>query len=476
MVNSISLQNFKCYKDKTRFPLSKINLLTGINGKGKSTFLQSILLFKQSVEHSSSASTLILNGDYVKLGAFKDVRNADTSTSKSILIEFEFSTQVPLTMIHPIGLDENGEEDTDIFEYDESCNFTLRYELINQESRNFELFIDNIKLDASKLDFLGGTSLNFKQWKDDKNEYKGTFIKAELMSGIEEFRRALGGFKQIKSKTYKEQRDKLLNLLPNMEIKLDEDEYQKNTLLVHTIINFFAIQFVSADRLGPQEYYPKSLLGNFLEVGKQGEKVVDVLSKVKNNVLNNQSDSRILGESNNIHSLVGAWLSHILDTKVSIIVDSDSSYISTLKFGFINDKEYTPPNVGFGYSYILPIIVSGLIAQENEILIIENPEAHLHPRAQSRLAQFLARVASTGVQVFIESHSEHILNGIRLATIERDNSPRILEHTEVSVLYFKQDENEPFVQIPLEKGGKIRKWPNGFFDQLEKDTELLYGL
>lgn len=83
----------------------------------------------------------------------------------------------------------------------------------------------------------------------------------------------------------------------------------------------------------------------------------------------------------------------------------------------IQKIQHKPANVGFGYTYILPIIVSGLIAQKGQILIVENPEAHLHPKAQSEIAKFLALVASCGVQIYIESHSEHILNGLRISTL-----------------------------------------------------------
>jgi predicted ATPase len=127
--------------------------------------------------------------------------------------------------------------------------------------------------------------------------------------------------------------------------------------------------------------------------------------------------------------------------------------------------------VGFGYSYILPIVVSGLIAKEGEILIVENPEAHLHPKAQSRLAKFLAKVSSCGVQVFIESHSDHILNALRIAVLDD-----IITHEDLSILYFQQNPEQPVVQIPVQPNGGIEEWPEGFFDQMDKDFARLFGM
>jgi predicted ATPase len=165
------------------------------------------------------------------------------------------------------------------------------------------------------------------------------------------------------------------------------------------------------------------------------------------------------------------WLGYILEgAKIEIKgKDRDSSVLYMLLNNKSNSYSYKPANVGFGYSYILPLIVTGLIAKSHEIMIVENPEAHLHPRAQSRLAEFFARVASTGVQVFIESHSEHILNGLRVCSL----NPEIkINNTDLSILYF----NEGFEpeKLVVDEKGKIANWPEGFFDQQEIDLSNIF--
>ena len=119
----------------------------------------------------------------------------------------------------------------------------------------------------------------------------------------------------------------------------------------------------------------------------------------------------------------------------------------------------------------MPIIVSGVIAKEGEILIVENPEAHLHPKAQSELAKFLAKVSSCGIQILIESHSDHILNALRIAVLDK-----ILSNEDLSILYFSQKIGQSVVQIPIHSDGKIEEWPDGFFDQMDKDFERLFGI
>jgi predicted ATPase len=124
-----------------------------------------------------------------------------------------------------------------------------------------------------------------------------------------------------------------------------------------------------------------------------------------------------------------------------------------------------PANMGFGFSYALPILVAGLLVPETGVLIVENPEAHLHPAGQSRLGRFLARVAGSGAQVIVETHSDHVINGIRLAAVE----DRVIDPNAV-VMYFFSDEpgNSP-TAIQLNGRGALSSWPKGFFDQIEED-------
>ena len=91
-----------------------------------------------------------------------------------------------------------------------------------------------------------------------------------------------------------------------------------------------------------------------------------------------------------------------------------------------SSNKYRATNVGFGLSYVFPVIVAALAARAGDLLIIENPEAHIHPKGQMRLGQLLSLAAASGVQVVIETHSDHVLNGIRLAVHERKISHEIV--------------------------------------------------
>ncbi|MDC7699573.1 DUF3696 domain-containing protein [Vogesella indigofera] len=134
-----------------------------------------------------------------------------------------------------------------------------------------------------------------------------------------------------------------------------------------------------------------------------------------------------------------------------------------------------PANIGYGLSYAFPILVAGLLAKKGQILVVDSPEAHLHPMAQSRIGYFLAVIAQAGVQVLIETHSDHVLNGIRLAVQRRKLSPR-----DAAIYFFNHapvNDNDPahVVSPVVYEDGKLSEWPNGFFDQAEKDLGELAG-
>lgn len=144
-----------------------------------------------------------------------------------------------------------------------------------------------------------------------------------------------------------------------------------------------------------------------------------------------------------------------------------------LRIGDIGDWR-RPSNIGYGLTYAFPIIVAGLLANPGQILIIDSPEAHLHPLGQSQMGQFLAQVAAAGVQVIIETHSDHVLNGIRLAA-RNDIAPE-----KVAVHFF----NHPgavaagaarVISPLIDADGNLSEWPEGFFDQSEKDMAQLAG-
>ncbi|XXX71634.1 DUF3696 domain-containing protein [Sorangium sp. So ce134] len=130
-------------------------------------------------------------------------------------------------------------------------------------------------------------------------------------------------------------------------------------------------------------------------------------------------------------------------------------------------NEYRATNVGFGLSYTLPILVAVLAAHPGALILVENPEAHLHPRGQVRLTQVLATAAAHGVQVLIETHSDHVLNGVRLAVHAGQLAP---ERTRVHFFERRKTLERVYaarISPVMDADGRLEPWPAGFFDELE---------
>lgn len=139
------------------------------------------------------------------------------------------------------------------------------------------------------------------------------------------------------------------------------------------------------------------------------------------------------------------------------------------------DSWRRPSNIGYGLTYALPILTAGLIARKGQILVIDSPEAHLHPMGQSAMGRFLAMVAAAGVQVIIETHSDHVLNGVRLAVFEGK-----LPASEAAIHFFNSrprgvDSHAHVLSPQIDRKGNLSEWPGGFFDQSETDLSILSG-
>ena len=362
MIEELTIRNFKCFRNEKTFVFSKLNLLTGINGRGKSSLLQAILVLTQSAWYIADIKNLIINGEIISLGNFDDIKNSETKKDETIYFRFRLN------------------------------------------------------------DIEGDIELEYKE------------NPKEPLRAIRKNTKA-----------------------PSEKIKFFSDRISK-------------VHFVCADRLGPVKYVEKINLPDFMHVGQRGEYAINILANSIN--LDNVNDLLYRGkDANSIIQQTMEWLGYILEgAKIDIRgKDTESSILYMLINNKQNSYAYKPINVGFGYSYILPLIITGLIAKPGEIVMIENPEAHLHPRAQSRIAEFFALVASCGVQVFIESHSEHILNGFRVSTLKPDIP---LKYDDFIIHYF--NENFESEKLFVNEKGKIENWPFGFFDQEEIDLADIF--
>lgn len=392
MISELFLDNFKLYGKETRFTgLKSVNLLTGVNGRGKSSALQPLLLFKQTLLRSRSSRQIFLSGSYVDLGNASDVKNVDASVTKPIRIGFK--------------------------EREENYVYTLGIASDNNQSLEIQRF----------------ESLGQSRWSVDVNDT--TLIQ---------------------------------DLVPV--------HGQNNKL----ILPFQDMVYISAERIGPKLSFTPS---SDEWIDKRGEHTIQMLYEKQYNSV----DERIIEGMSDIfpdfdeedfspmvNDVLNFWMTKMFGTAAATVSYIETANIYTL--GISTEQKggkavFKPTNVGFGYSYALPILIAGLTARKGTILIVENPESHLHPSAQSMITKFLGLVANCGVQVFVETHSEHILNALRVMVVQRS-----MKAQDINVMYFDSQLEDYFETIAIEENGKMDHWPANFFDQAEKDLNVLLGI
>jgi predicted ATPase len=230
-------------------------------------------------------------------------------------------------------------------------------------------------------------------------------------------------------------------------------------------------QYLRADRVNPAVTYPQSqhAVGTRRFLGSRGEFTAHFLLEYGDHPIGCSSLAETASsQSDKLLSQTNAWMQRfspgvqldVEDIRLTNLVQLHYSYRTKGIGG--GGGQFRATNVGFGLTYSLPIVVACLSAKPGEILLIENPEAHLHPEGQLAIGNLLARASAAGVQVIAETHSDHVLNGIRLA-VKRG----ALKATDIGFRFFRRnDEGAAEIQSPtVTNEGMLSEWPVGFFTQ-----------
>jgi predicted ATPase len=267
-------------------------------------------------------------------------------------------------------------------------------------------------------------------------------------------------------------------------LKIDSEPVSSEVYKTNLFGNNF--HYLQAERIGPRPFnemsdYQVRELG---QLGIKGEYAAHFLAINGRKVIPNSSLShskvklktqRDLSSAKSMDLIdqVEAWMGEVSPgTRLKIDAKSDVDLMS-FQYSYSDSNPYRATNVGFGISYTLPIIVAALASTPGTIILIENPEAHLHPKGQVKIGQLLALAASGGVQVVIETHSDHVLNGIRLAVHGGKINPN-----DVQLHYFQRQNKEgqavtDVVSPKIDRNGRIDRWPDGFFDEWDNSLEIL---
>jgi predicted ATPase len=230
-------------------------------------------------------------------------------------------------------------------------------------------------------------------------------------------------------------------------------------------------QYLRADRVTPSVIYPKSqhAVGTRRFLGSRGEFTAHYLLEYGDDPIG----SPILAnpETQQAHKLLSqtnAWMQKFSPSVNLDVENIRHTDFVQLRYSYRTEGigggsgVYRATNVGFGLSYSLPIVVACLSAHPGDLLLIENPEAHLHPEGQLAMGDLMSRAAGAGIQVVVETHSDHVLNGIRLAV--KDG---VVQPEKVAFHFFRRnDQGAAEIQSPsVSQDGMLSDWPSGFFTQ-----------
>ncbi len=237
--------------------------------------------------------------------------------------------------------------------------------------------------------------------------------------------------------------------------------------------------YLCAERWGPRNFLPLyAKMGELKDVGCHGEYVLDFLERHQLNSIPKRL-KHVSSEGDTLEYNVRGWLSEIAPNVVF-----RQEVFKRMDVAQATFNSHRPANVGFGLSYALPVIVLllGMAAdwgdetptarhkfRHGALVMIENPEAHLHPKGQVAMGRLIALTAACGEQVIVETHSDHIMDGIRIAVKQG-----LLSAAKTAFHYFAIEDGKHRVQSPtLRDNGKLEYWPEGFFDQTVKSMAIL---
>jgi predicted ATPase len=379
MIQSIELRNFKSIKRKY-FPLRKLNLLLGLNGMGKSSFIQSLLLLRQSYGDLFQKGELRLNGlpgGYVNIGRVKDAK-------------YQYNEK-------------------------EDISFFLQFQNSDVIEMNFNEISES---DTLKI----------------QGDYR--------------------------------------NIVNKFPVSTDSESLFNGK-----------VQYLNANRIPPQSGHIKSYrnvvelrdIGNYGEytahfIETFGDKNVEFDSLIHEDSVTKDEVTGIDIVNKTLINQINLWMGEI---SPGVIIRTESGFSSDevlLEYvyrqpNFGSTNRFKPENVGFGISYALHVVTALLASRPGELIIIENPESHIHPRGQAELGRLIALTAQNDVQLIIETHSDHIINGVRVAIKE---NPALRD--DAVIFYFDKtvtdtEQYSEIMNIEIDKNGELSDYPKNMMDE-----------
>jgi predicted ATPase len=231
------------------------------------------------------------------------------------------------------------------------------------------------------------------------------------------------------------------------------------------------LTYITAERVGPREIYAIEDRQVATVVGPAGEHAVSVLHWGRDDLV--MDELTLQGVPKTLLRQVEGQMRLFFPGCAIAVQQVPQANVVTLGLRTSDDTDFHRPiHAGFGLTQVLPIVIAALSSEKGDMLLIENPEVHLHPAGQALMGRFLGDVANAGVQVIVETHSDHVLNGVRKSVKAKQ-----LDAKKVATHFFRSrsEKGTQVISPQLDSSGNLDIWPDGFFDQFDKDATYLAG-
>jgi predicted ATPase len=475
------LENFRLFRDSGWFTLAPLTCVVGRNSSGKSSIVSSLLLLRQSVEEQALGSApmaLTLSGPYCDLGNYSDVvYDHDESAEISFSFEasvtalasdqrarrgqlVEFSVPRPL----PVMRSYFGRWlDTKLLPRKGAVAVRLSF----AADERFGPSLSRLEITVSRL----GTASFVRTTGLERSQHWRVYTTDLPRQSLALRPRARSFFPtiEIRSASYS-------HSAPRTKRRIRTFVAACQAMLRHVSDALTLSNQVGPFRTPPERRYAGGVSAS--RSGPSGEQAVGLLIT---EALLRASGQRPL------HRAVSFWVKH-LGLARTLDVKDLAKRLNLFEVGIRGARQGTKSNladVGFGISQVLPVLVQGLITQRGGIYVVQQPEIHLHPDAQAALADFFIYLASEGVMVVVETHSEYLLLRIRLRLAEGGRpikfrrlftaeAARPLAVDDVSILLTGSDQKESTVkELEINDSFQFANLPPGFMSQALEDRAAL---
>lgn len=460
MLQGIRVKNFKSLKDLD-YKCANLNLLTGLNGAGKSSFVQLLQLLRMTATRADElkVDVPLMKPDFDHV-TYDDLRYCYAHPEENVSVSVDFvAKDLDVESCYDIGDYENiGGTISRVLGKGPRTNLVR---VQNSEAKEIEDAVEakigeHTRGARKYIDLVA-----IEKWRDEA-DVKLKEIRSKDAALAFAYKSLWKNMKMVSAFRGKPKR-----------IHVGADEFENPNLWIFSDLGLYfhpegenAAEFLS-------QYGTTITMDRFWESGFRKD-ALDNPMYFPGSVSKDRP-----GENTHLIDQVNAWLS-VVSPGVQLSVsktDVGSERVYEMKVGYGEGEDirwFDPKNVGFGISYTLPVILTLLTSRQDDIVIIENPEAHLHPKGQAKMGELIARAVASGVQVFAETHSDHVINGIRVAVAEK-----IIKPEDVNIAFFERKEHgaeqdggadgkETYAEvrnIKVDDQGSLSEYPADFMDE-----------